>query len=181
MENYTNHINKYANSTAIQAALDNGSLANPYVAMTTAGTLDFNSLQPTPPAPQTMGNWTEDGTGGHYFTITEEDTNYWYNNIYIGTLNNVYFGGTVDMDITLTYTGGWKITIGEGEHASDRAEHTFEEGVPDNWNTGVMVREGDSDANIYVEWFGDNTLAFYSGSEINPISITTHDPEYPAA
>jgi hypothetical protein len=48
---YTNHINKYDNSAAIQAALDAGTLVNPYVAMTSAGTLDFNSLQPTPPVP----------------------------------------------------------------------------------------------------------------------------------
>ena len=45
---YINHINKYADAQAIQDALDAGTLANPYVAMTSAGTLDWNSLAPTP-------------------------------------------------------------------------------------------------------------------------------------
>lgn len=48
---YINHINKYADAQAIQDALDAGTLANPYVAMTSAGTLDYNTLEPTPPAP----------------------------------------------------------------------------------------------------------------------------------
>ena len=45
---YINHINKFTDAQAIQDALDAGTLANPYVAMTSAGTLDWNSLAPTP-------------------------------------------------------------------------------------------------------------------------------------
>lgn len=58
---YTNHIMKAANAQAIQDALDAGTLVNPYVAMTSSGTLDFNSLSPSP-VPST-GAWilTSDG------------------------------------------------------------------------------------------------------------------------
>lgn len=58
---YINHINKYADSAAIQAALDEGTLVNPYVAMTSSGTLDFNSLSPSPVPSKGVWILTSDG------------------------------------------------------------------------------------------------------------------------
>lgn len=46
---YKNHINKFASAAAIQAAIDNGDLLKPYVALdASAGTLDWNSKNITP-------------------------------------------------------------------------------------------------------------------------------------
>ena len=66
---YINHINKYADAQAIQDALDAGTLANPYVAMTSAGTLDYNTLSPTPPAPQV---YVQDTDGNTYYPTENE-------------------------------------------------------------------------------------------------------------
>ena len=68
-----NHINKYASAQAIQDALDNGTLANPYVAMTSAGTLDYNTLEPTPHI------YVQDSSGNYYYPqeVTEGNVLYY--------------------------------------------------------------------------------------------------------
>ncbi len=46
------YINKYADATAIQSAIDGNELSKPYVAYDeSAGTIDWNTKSPTPPAP----------------------------------------------------------------------------------------------------------------------------------
>lgn len=179
MENYTNHINKYANSTAIQAALDNGSLANPYVAMTTAGTLDFNSLQPTPPAPATMGYWE---SGSNTFHITEQDYNYWLSNPLIGEILNSTVAGTTDtatMNLTIdngTYTLTMKQVEGSDEFGYEFYENTPGQGIGTDFGTG-----GGSDDQIMFDWNGSDELYFYVVEGGQPININKIDPEYPAA
>ena len=185
---YINHINKYADSAAIQAALDEGTLVNPYVAFDEdSGALDFNSLEPTPPAPSTMGTWSDDGEGNYTFQITETDTSYWEDNPnYIGQLASVIFhGSTTDMDITLGYDsgmGGWLLKFNDNSGETNIPEHTFyDNGEPETWDdAGVQVAEGDSDAYAIVEWDGSSSFTIYSGSSAHPVSISTYDPEYPA-
>ena len=136
---YVNHINKFEDAQAIQAALDAGTLVNPYVAMTSAGTLDFNSLQPTPPAPSTMGVWSENTTS---FTILENDyQTYWYEPpVYIGKFNGVYFiegeeqsePQPINMDLYLYYDGSYlNFTLRDENdpYRFDTPSNTFQVGV----------------------------------------------------
>lgn len=78
------HIAIFNNSGEIQAALDNETLANPYVALV-SGVVDYNSLSPTLP----MGEW-ENFPDTNIFNIIEDDLSYWSADyIHIGTLHNV--------------------------------------------------------------------------------------------
>lgn len=177
---------KAENAQAIQDALDAGTLVNPYVAMTSSGTLDFNTLEPTPPAPSTMGYWSDDGEGSYTFQITETDTSYWeYNPTYIGQLDSVYFDGdTTDMEITLEYDSGmdgWLLKFDYNSGTTNKPEHTFyENGEPNIWDSsGVMTDPDDSDSALRVNWDGTDTLSFYTLSSEAPISISVWDPPYP--
>lgn len=170
---YINHINKYDDAQAIQDALDNGTLANPYVAMTSAGTIDYNSLEPTPPAPTTMGTWT-----GKSFKITETGTTYWEPGVKIGVLNDVYMDGNQDSpDVMLSYTivdDTWHMEFAS-QHASTPVEHNFSEMDP-SWNSGVMTDPAETSTSIDVAYDGTDTFTFTIADGF----LTTIDPEYPA-
>lgn len=185
---YINHINKYDNSAAIQAALDAGTLANPYVAMDSAGTLDFNSLQPTPPPdPIIIGTWSEDTNS---FTITEDDyQTYWVNPVYIGKFNGVYYVEgeeqseiqPINMDLYLYYDGfALNFTLRDendptrfdtpsGSFELDQIairtpfEHTYTD--PEGINP------------VFINW--DNGVRGFSFLSRNTLSVTKHNPEYP--
>lgn len=173
MENYINHLGKYDDAQAIQDALNAGTLANPYVAMTSAGTIDYNSLEPTPPAPTTMGTWT-----GKSFQITETDTTYWEQGVKIGVLNDVYMDGNQDSpDVMLTYTimdGAWLMQF-DSNVASNPVDHNFDELEP-TWSTGVMTDPDESYSQINVEFDGTDTFTF----DIADGFLTTINPDYPA-
>ena len=85
-----NHINKYASAQAIQDALNAGTLANPYVAMTSAGTLDYNTLEPTPPI------YVQDSSGNKYFP-TEVNPGVFNFNFTMDVLDmwTLYDGGSI--------------------------------------------------------------------------------------
>lgn len=109
---YVNHINKFEDAQAIQAALDAGTLVNPYVAMTSAGTLDFNSLQPTPPAPSvyvqdSSGNKyypTETNPGEFNFDFTMDITDMWA--LYVGgSIATIAFYGKLEQYCNGEYVG----------------------------------------------------------------------------
>ena len=182
---YINHINKYDDAQAIQDALDAGTLANPYVAMTSAGTIDYNSLQPTPPAPSTMGVWSDDGQGTYTFQITETDPTYWEQPAKIGVLNDVYMDGNQDSpDVMFSYNSlseAWHMECAS-EIASSPAEHDFIDNVSDIWYAeGVDTDPNESTAYLEVSWDGADTFIFQrveSGSG-PAISITTINPPYP--
>ena len=166
-----NHINKYASAQAIQDALDNGTLANPYVAMTTAGTLDYNTLEPTP-AVETMGTWT-----GKSFQITETDTTYWGQPVKIGVLNDVYMDGNQDSpDVMLSFSAldEWHMEFASNM-ASNPVEHDFSELDP-TWSTGVMTEPDESNSEINVEFDGVDTFTFTIADGF----LTPINPEYPA-
>ena len=183
-----NHINKYADAQAIQDALDARMLANPYVAMTSAGTIDYNSLQPTPPAPSTMGVWSDDGQGVYTFQITETDGQYWGNPINIGTLDGVYFQGMLmDMDVLLYGNGEtddfWIVKFHNEDLSDDPGENMFSKGISDTWyQEGVLTEPDSSNAYLQVYWDGVDTFVFqrYTDGSGPAISMTTIDPPYPS-
>ena len=55
----------YSNSGAVQTALDESALTNPYVALV-SGALDYNTLEPASPY---IGEWSDDGEGTYQFTV----------------------------------------------------------------------------------------------------------------
>lgn len=195
MSEYLNHIGKFANATAIQDALDAGTLANPYVAMTTAGTLDFNSLQPTPPAPTTMGYWTS-GAGTeaspYVFHITETDFDTsWLTEVYIGQMDNViiegapanaqiYLSGGYDMFVD-NYLFNVRITA---QGMSDDWNGEFEDFHMTSYccgvnNPSVMAGSGSNDTVAIIGDFTNHNYTFSFYGESAPISMTTVDPPYP--
>lgn len=166
-----NHINKYASAQAIQDALNEGTLANPYVAMTSAGTLDYNTLEPTP-AVETMGTWT-----GKSLQITETDTTYWGQPVKIGVLNDVYMDSNQDSpDVMLSFSAldEWHMEFASNV-ASNPVEHNFDELEP-TWSTGVMTEPDESNSEINVEFDGVDTFTFTIADGF----LTPINPEYPA-
>ena len=180
-----NHIGKYNDAQAIQDALDAGMVANPYVAMTSAGTIDYNTLSPTPPAPSTMGVWSDDGQGVYTFQITETGTTYWGTQVKIGELLGVYSDGNYgNLDVMLNYNQGsdsWHMVF-YAEEASNTPEYDFEPGVSYIWESGVMTDPDQSNAIVFVNWDGVDTFVFQRNPEGSgpSISMTTIDPPYPA-
>ena len=180
-----NHIGKYNDAQAIQDALDAGTLANPYVAMTSAGTIDYNTLSPTPPAPSTMGVWTEPQQNTHVFQITETGTTYWATEVKIGELLGVYSDGNYgDLDVMLDYSQGsgtWHMVF-YAEEASTIPEYDFEPGVSYIWESGVMTDPDQSNAIVFVNWDGVDTFVFQKNPEGagQQLSMTTINPPYPA-
>ena len=175
---YINHIGIYDDAAAIQAALNEGSLGNPYVAMTSAGTIDYNTLSPTPPAPSTMGVWTEPQQNTHVFQITETGTTYWATEVKIGELLGVYSDGNYgDLDVMLDYaqgSGTWHMVF-YAEEASNTPEYDFEPGVSYIWESGAMTDPEESISTINVEWDGVDTFTI----PIAPGFLTTINPPYP--
>lgn len=175
-----NHIGKYNDAQAIQDALDAGTLANPYVAMTSAGTIDYNTLSPTPPTPSTIGVWTEPQQNRHVFQILDADPQYWeVTEVKIGELLGVYSDGYYgNLDVTLYYIpeyGTWHM-IFYAEEASTIPEYDFEPGVSYIWESGVMTDPDESISTINVDWDGVDSFSI----DIAPGFLTTIDPPYPA-
>lgn len=114
---YINHINKYADAQAIQDALDAGSLLNPYVAMTSAGTLDYNSLQPTPPI------YVQDSSGNQYFPTEASPGIFNFNfTMDIADMWTLYDGGSIAMasvDWQLNQYCNGELVGTEGQYQED--------------------------------------------------------------
>ena len=181
-----NHIGKYNDAQAIQDALDAEMLANPYVAMTSAGTIDYNSLQPTPPAPSTMGVWSDDGQGVYTFQITETGTTYWENPVNIGSLDGVYFQGMLmDMDVVISWdpeNGWWHMELQEANLSENPGYEFLPGDAADTWyQEGVLTEPDSSNAYLQVYWDGVDTFVFqrYTDGSGPAISMTTINPEYP--
>jgi len=179
---YINHINKYDNSAAIQAALNEGSLGNPYVAVKDdTGEVDYNTLSPEEPCH--LGEWSDNGAGTYTFQILEPGDAVWENGVNIGSLMNVYFNGgqdTIDMDVTLATrpgTGVWTMNfVADPEESYNPLLYSFDEEVADTWESGVMTNPHDSDAVITVGWDGTDTFMLQT-DDLNPLSMTTINPE----
>ena len=173
---YINHINKYADSAAIQAALDEGTLLNPYVALDEdQGALDFNSLTPSGP---TMGTWDDEGDGNYYFTVDSEAAEY-FDGTEIGTTTLLDGADERNYSIQVTYAAGgvWWVKFIAGE--SSDPENPFEEGSPWTWSTGLQTGHS-SDDEVEVGYDGDMTFHFSANAlSQNPISISTINPQYP--
>ena len=184
---YINHINKYEDSQAIQDALDAGTLVNPYVAMTSAGTLDFNTLEPTPPAPSTMGYWTI-GSGTeddpHIFTLTElSDLSLWgdaeYTPTQIGTAINVYEAYSPDetiLDLWLYYDENQGCLLLD----TSLDAYPFEIGVASQQSTTIMTSPNTSTDYVVFDWDGDGTIKLYAYNSEYPLTIEGINPPYPS-
>lgn len=176
------YFGKYATSGDVQTALDASALTNPYVALVgTGNTLDYNSLSPTPPAPATMGYWTQgDGTGNnpYVFHITELEETYWgtyESKIYIGEFEGDGGDSYPIYIYNVEVDGDWHVVIGEG---SEPWDISFIEGESQIEYTGILT-SGDSNSEVEVGWDGDFNFSFYNSEQVSTLVITTHDPEYP--
>lgn len=182
-----NHLGKYNDAQAIQDALDAGTLANPYVAMTSAGTIDYNSLQPTPPAPAGIGVWTYNESGGYYTfkingvnpeaTMPYQDIDQYWSDQYIGTLEGVYCQGVMDLVIKLNYNTNdrtWNMMF-NNEELSEIPVGSFEFGVPYIWESGVMTDPDESNSTICPDWDGVDTFTI----PIAPGFLSPYNPPYP--
>ena len=183
---YINHINKYDDAQAIQDALNAGTLANPYVAMTSAGTIDYNSLEPTPEPSCYIGEWSDDGQGAYTFQITDTDPSKWERDVKIGELLGVYSDGNhEDLDVMLLYNqpaDAWHMDL-FSEIASDTPANDFEDGVSDTWyEEGVATDPNESSAYLEVSWDGADTFVFRrveagSGPAIQMTTINIDCPD----
>lgn len=168
---YTNHIMKAANAQAIQDALDAGTLVNPYVAMTSSGTLDFNSLSPSP-IPST-GAWilTSDGDliEGVYDSGRSEQSHFVFDDFSASTAATytLYYGGSIVTadNISFQYHVVDGLETDRGILFED-TDYTVED-VPviidsgmsesltedyvDVFNCSFSIRKSDGRANFYVD------------------------------
>lgn len=173
---YVNHIAKLASTEEIQDALNNGTLAQPYVVLASGGTLYYNEV--TTPAPQTMGVWSDDGEGTYTFKINDTDYTNWSNEVNIGTLVDVFYERDADMNIKLSApsSGSWHLEFYDPE-VTLNPSYDFTVGVPETWeNMGVMVDSSDSHSGVVVSWDGVDTFTFSDGSQDATLEITTIDP-----
>ena len=177
------HFGIYTTGADVQSAVDAGSLLKPYVAKVGDG-LDYNTLSPTPPAPSTMGVWSDDGQGVYTFQITETGATYWENHVNIGSLDGVYFQGEdpMDMDVAIYYDMSWTVEL-SGEGLSDNPSQAFADGTPDTWlQESVMTDPNESSAYLEVSWDGVDTFVFQRNQNGSgpALEMTTIDPPYPA-
>jgi len=181
---YENHINKFVDAAAIQAAVDNGDLLKPYVALdVSAGTIDYNTRSVTPPAPTTMGEWSINSSGHYILTITEHDTTIWdQQTITIGYLNNVYVNSqlTQSVETTLFFddeASEWDVGPREGGKILFYDFISGTNSLPD-----IATDLASSDASVNVAWDAVNkTFTFSSGDADHPLTMTTVNPPYPGS
>ena len=175
-----NHFAVFSNSAETQYALDEGFIENPYVALV-GGVLDYDSLEATPSI-EYMGEWTENEPNDYTFTIL--DTEVEWMGVNIGSLNGVYFGGEVDVDIVIS-----KEDEGEGPFyilsffSEDISEPPMTILPGDDSlageGSGVFIQEEASDAEILISWDCDTNAINLTVDGDYDIPITTINPEYP--
>ena len=170
------HLMSFESSGAVQTALNEEVLGNPYVAALPNG-LDYNSLEPIVP---TLGVWSDDGNGTYTFQVTETDTSYWDTNINIGTMLGIYEeGNQKNAAVVLSYNiDSWHMEV-ETEGASDPQAYDFV--GEDGWTIdSIVTDEGDS-SGVRVEYDGQYTFVFQAGTGSHvPLNMTTINPPYPA-
>ena len=169
------HIGIFANSGAVQTALNEETLVNPYVALV-SGALDYDTLEPEACH---LGEWSDDGAGNYTFQILDTGATAWENGVNIGTLLGVYFeGAQVDMHVKLTCMGGmFKLEL-SAEGGSETPTYEFSEDNPDTWVCYEVVADpDDSEATLKVNWNGTNSFMFNTMSDDHHLSMTTINPE----
>lgn len=179
---YENHINKFVNAAAIQAAIDNGDLVKPYVALdASAGTIDYNTRSVTPPP---MGEWSIDSDGHYVFTLLETTYGYWANDTTIGYLNNVYVNSQLvpSLEITLSYDSDdmeeWFLCP---HGVPGCTEEPFTQMIPISFSSGkISTNLESSDATVKVIGSaGNRSFSLYSADSNHPLTMTTVNPPYP--
>lgn len=181
------HFGIYTTGADVQSAVDAGSLLKPYVAKVGEG-LDYNTLSPTPPAPSTMGVWSDDGQGVYTFQILDADPQYWGANVKIGSLDGVYYQSSedqIDMDVFISWDTAnewWNMELQE-VNLSEYPSQAFADGTPDTWlQESVVTDPNESSASLEVSWDGVDTFVFQRNSSASgpALSMTTINPPYPA-
>lgn len=153
----------YANSGAVQTALNEETLVNPYVALV-GESLDFNELAPA--GPDYLGVWSGDGQGTYTFTILDDDQSKWgLTGKHIGTFKNCYMeNADGDIDVQLlkqTEDFGIYAMMFNRSDASDTPYHAFKVNVSETWDDGQVVTDLDlSDSSVSVAWNGTDTFVF---------------------
>lgn len=170
------YIKIYNNSGDVQTALNEESLAKPYVAYITGeDRVDFNELSPVVPC--FMGEWSEDGEGHYTFLVDTNNTGWEENPIKIGELLGVSADGNIgDLDIMLNYdtTNSWWHMEFYNDLYSNCPNHDFS-GV-DIWFTGTQVDSEESGSEIGVEYDGNGSFIFSRG-DFEAINMNTINPE----
>jgi hypothetical protein len=161
------HYGIFANRNAIQQALNNGELENPYVAKYGANSLDFNSMV------RHVALWEWEGD---VLTILEPDAPEWGSAKLIAT--NVYNEDDgVGYEMNLQYDSGedaWEITMDDGNY-----DYYFYPGADNEVNTGIIqdITSIDERGELYIKWNGHDTFTFVDkfqgdeySSEMTPIN-----------
>lgn len=173
------HIQTFSNSGDVQTALNEETLINPYVALVSGTSLDYNSLEPVHPC--YIGEWTNDSPGHYTFHVLDYEKFGGF--IPIGTLKNVYYNGSHDeLDVVLNYDMDidlWLLQF-TGVTGSANVEHSFY--VPELWYCDEVTTEPESStAGVQVErkgFFGNSTFEFFMDADDAPaLSMTTINPE----
>lgn len=156
------HYGIFTNTNAIQQALNEGELENPYVAKYWQDSLDFNSMVPNIP----LWSWN-----GNVLTILDPDPTEWASAKMIA--DNVYNedDGGVGYSMYLQYDASedaWEITMDNGNY-----NQYFYPGADDEWNTGIVqdITQIDERGILYVKWDGTDTFTFvdkFQGVEYEP-------------
>lgn len=156
------HYGIFTNTNAIQQALNNGDLENPYVAKYGVNSLDFNSRV----AVITLWEWDD-----KVLTILEPDSPEWASAKLIASNVVNEDDGGVGYEMYLQYDsaeGAWEITMDDGNY-----DHYFYPAADDEWKTSIFqdITSIDETGELYVKWDGIDTFTFvvkFQGDEYNP-------------
>lgn len=168
------HFGIFDSAEDLQDALNAGAIENDYVALVD-GDLDYNTMSPEEPC--YIGEWSDDGEGNYTFDILDTDAALLENDTPIATAHNIDLNGyPTEIEVTLCeYMGnGWAVKfIPQDVDASEYPIYNFVEGESEEWNTGLLVSDEDSDSTVRVDYDGGVGFTFYSGSANNPLNMTT--------
>ena len=129
-----------------------------------------------------IGKWSNDGEGHYTFQITNPDDAAFTEGTAVGLLYGVFFNGgqeAIDMDVTFSFDGTyWTVTFHEPNESASPS-HTFEAGIPGNWDCENVMTDGNSStASVHIGYDGDSTFEFYQMAQDAPaLSMGTYNPE----
>ena len=136
-----------------------------------------------------VGVWSNNGAGRYTLTILDEYSQAWnqYDGEHQGSIianASLYVGGLTaltNLDIWLSSVHAPRVKFSPTSGYQGEDDYIFYSGS-ETQNTNYRVARTDYVSTLYIEWDEDEkTLTFYSGSENNPLSMTTYDVENPDA
>lgn len=136
-----------------------------------------------------VGAWSDDGAGRYTLTILDDGSEAWeqYDGEHFGSriaTAPLYFLANQTLytfDIWLSEADQPKVSFVPTSGYMYAIDYQFFSGS-ETQDTQYRVYRTDATSKLYLEWDEDEkTLTFYSGSENNPLSMTTYDVENPDA